>query len=61
MVLAVFAVLGVALWRQLGDNQTASGPAGRQAGQLNGARAHRDADTPAALAGPRAEAALPPC
>lgn len=60
MVLAVFAVLGVALWRQLGD-QTASGPSGQQTGQLNGARAHRDADTPAALAGPRAKAALPPC
>lgn len=61
VVLAVFAVLGVALWRQLGDNQTASGPAGQQAGQLSGARAHRDADTPEALAGPRAKAALPPC
>ncbi len=60
VVLAVFAVLGVALWRQLGD-QTASGPAGQQAGQLNGTRAHRDADTPAALAEPRAKAALPPC
>lgn len=58
MVLAVFVVLGVALWRQLGDDQT---PSGQQAAQLGGARAHRDADTPAALAGPRAKAALPPC
>ena len=57
MVLAVFVVLGVALWRQLGDDRTASGPAGQQ----TVARAHRDADTPAALAGPRAKAALPPC
>ena len=27
LVLAVFVVLGVALWRQLGDDRTASGPA----------------------------------
>ncbi|MUL64777.1 hypothetical protein BOO86_09920 [Mycobacterium sp. CBMA 234] len=59
VVLAVFVVLGVALWRQLGDDQ----PGGGQLpwGQQSPARAHRDADTPAALAGPRAKAALPPC
>ena len=34
-------------------------PAGGQATQVQ--RAHRDADTPAALAGPRQHAALPPC
>jgi thiol-disulfide isomerase/thioredoxin len=55
-VLIVFVALGVALWRQLGDDDTgirpnASGPA----------RDHRDADTEEALAGPRARADLQPC
>jgi thiol-disulfide isomerase/thioredoxin len=54
--LAVVAALTVALVTQLRDNssQTAiSGP--------TNAREHRDADTPAALAGPRQRANLPPC
>ena len=55
-VLVVLFALGVALWSQLGDDTPASGPS--VAGQP---RDHRDADTPAALAGPRARADLSPC
>ncbi|MDX1878484.1 TlpA disulfide reductase family protein [Mycolicibacterium sp. 141076] len=58
VVLAVFVVLGVALWRQLDEQPSGSGSSGMPAGP---ARVHRDADTPAALAAPRATAALPPC
>ncbi|MEZ0051362.1 thiol-disulfide isomerase/thioredoxin [Mycobacterium sp. MAA66] len=63
VVLVVFGVLGVAFWRQLGDDHPSnlSGAAGSAAGQQTAARGHRDADTPEALAGPRARAALPPC
>jgi len=62
-VLAVFVVIGVAFWRQLGDDQSESvpGASGLSSGQQTMARAHRDADTAEALSGPRARAALPPC
>jgi thiol-disulfide isomerase/thioredoxin len=53
-VLAVIVVLGVALWVQLDRN----GPT--NPGQAP-ARQHRDADTAAALAEPRARAELAPC
>ncbi len=55
-VLIILVALGYALWRELDTD--ASGPvdAGRPA-----ARDHRDADTPEALAGPRARADLAPC
>ena len=55
-ILAVVAALTVALVTQLRDNSSQiaiSGP--------TNAREHRDADTPAALAGPRQRANLPPC
>lgn len=55
-VLIVIVALGVAFWRELGDDgrpATSPGPAA--------ARDHRDADTPEALAGPRAAADLRPC
>lgn len=56
-VLVVFVVLGVALWRQVDDGASPHEPsAGRSE-----SRQHRDADTPDALAGPRAQAGLPPC
>lgn len=55
-ILAVVAALVAALVAQLHDNSaptaTTQGPAPRE---------HRDADTPAALAGPRERADLPPC
>jgi thiol-disulfide isomerase/thioredoxin len=55
-VLAVVAALIVALAAQLRDNRaTTSTP------QTAVGREHRDADTPAALAGPRERANLPPC
>jgi len=56
-VLAVIAALVVALARQFSDDPGL--PAGGQARQVE--RAHRDADTPEALAGPRQRAALPSC
>jgi thiol-disulfide isomerase/thioredoxin len=55
-VLVVIVALGVALWRELGDDDapaTSTGPVS--------ARDHRDVDTPEALAGPRASAKLQPC
>jgi thiol-disulfide isomerase/thioredoxin len=55
-VLIVIVALGVALWRELGDDgspATSTGP--------GAARDHRDADTQEALAGPRARADLRPC
>jgi len=55
-VLVVVVALGVALWTQLGDQPGPTSPAGQFQ-----AREHRDADTPEALAGPRARADLPPC
>ncbi|OBK50793.1 TlpA family protein disulfide reductase [Mycobacterium kubicae] len=55
-VLVVVAALIVALVAQLrDDNAPTSSP------QPPAAREHRDADTPAALAGPRQRAALAPC
>ena len=55
-ILAVVAALTAALVAQLRDNSattaTTQTPAGRE---------HRDADTPAALAGPRERAKLAPC
>ncbi|OPX07633.1 TlpA family protein disulfide reductase [Mycobacterium sp. AT1] len=57
--LVVIVALVVALWREVG----ADDPAGNPGGGLSAgaAREHRDADTAEALAGPRAEADLPPC
>lgn len=55
-VLAVVAALIAALVAQLRDN-----PATTPTTQTAVDREHRDADTPAALAGPRAHANLPPC
>jgi thiol-disulfide isomerase/thioredoxin len=55
-VMVVVVALGVALWTQLGDNGSPTGP------MAGGApRDRRDADTAEALAGPRARADLPPC
>jgi thiol-disulfide isomerase/thioredoxin len=55
-VMVVVVALGVALWTQLGDNGSPTGPmAGGEP------RDRRDADTTEALAGPRARADLPPC
>ncbi|WP_163805311.1 TlpA family protein disulfide reductase [Mycolicibacterium anyangense] len=57
VVLAVVAALVAAFVVELDDDPAAGGgPPSAQA-----ARAHRDADTPAALAGPRQQADLPPC
>lgn len=55
-VLIILVALGYALWRELGTAPGGSTDGGRPA-----ARDHRDADTPEALAGPRARADLPPC
>jgi thiol-disulfide isomerase/thioredoxin len=55
VALVVLIAVGVGLWRQL-DREAPAGSPG-----LTPARQHRDADTPEALAGPRAEAALGPC
>jgi thiol-disulfide isomerase/thioredoxin len=55
-VMVVVVALGVALWTQLGDNGSPTGP------MAGGApRDRRDVDTAEALAGPRARADLPPC
>lgn len=56
MVLVVLVALGAAFWMELRDDP--GGPPGTSAAT---ARDHRDADTPEALAGPRARADLPPC
>ncbi|HET7740924.1 MAG TPA: TlpA disulfide reductase family protein [Mycobacterium sp.] len=56
-VLVVLMALGFAFWQELGDDADTST-------SLTGspvARDHRDADTPEALAGPRASADLAPC
>ncbi len=58
-ILAVVAALTVALVAQLRD--TSAPPATTASVQTPAAREHRDADTPAALAGPRRRADLPPC
>ncbi len=55
-ILAVVAALIVALMGQLRDSSPPSSIT-----QAPAAREHRDADTPAALAGPRQRANLPPC
>lgn len=57
-VLIVVAAMVVALWRQLDTGPADESVAGGGPGV---AREHRDADTPEALAGPRADAALQPC
>jgi thiol-disulfide isomerase/thioredoxin len=55
-VLAVVVALAVALIAQLRDDSpTIASPSSAPS------REHRDADTPAALAGPRQHAGLPPC
>lgn len=56
VLLVVFVALGVAFWRELGDDDSPATPQ-----QQATARQHRDADTVEALAGPRARADLAPC
>jgi len=57
VVVAAIAVLVAGLIVELGDDSAnGGGPPSAQA-----ARAHRDADTPEALAGPRRQADLAPC
>lgn len=56
VVLVVFLGLGFAFWRELDTPDPVTGPA-----PADVTRDHRDADTPQALAGPRADAALAPC
>ncbi|MGC2653103.1 MAG: TlpA family protein disulfide reductase, partial [Mycobacterium sp.] len=60
-VLAVVALLIVGYAVEL--RHTSSGPAGVTPGSTapGTEQEHRDADTPAALAGPRQRAHLPPC
>jgi len=55
-ILAVVAALTAALIAELRDDSAANNTT-----QATAAREHRDADTPAALAGPRQRANLPPC
>lgn len=55
-VLVVLVALGTAFWMELRDE-----PAPQTGPGQSTARDHRDADTPEALAGPRARADLPPC
>ncbi|OBK46975.1 TlpA disulfide reductase family protein [Mycobacterium sp. 1081908.1] len=55
-ILAVVAALVAALVAQLHDNSAPTATT-----QPPAPREHRDADTPAALAGPRERANLPPC
>ena len=57
--LVVIVALVVALWREVGADDPAGNPGGGLSTAV--AREHRDADTAEALAGPRAEADLPPC
>jgi thiol-disulfide isomerase/thioredoxin len=58
-ILAVVAALTVALVAQLRDGSAPTAPTAST--RTPAAREHRDADTPAALAGPRERANLPPC
>lgn len=60
-ILAVVAALVVALVAQLHDSSPHAGGPPTAPGQSPAPREHRDADTPAALAGPRQRANLPPC
>lgn len=60
MALVILVALGVAFWSEL-DAQDPASPAGNDARDTVSARDKRDADTPEALAGPRAAAALEPC
>jgi thiol-disulfide isomerase/thioredoxin len=55
-VMVVVVALGVALWTQLGDDSSPTGPV-----TGGDARDRRDGDTSEALAGPRARADLLPC
>ncbi|MBU9766985.1 TlpA family protein disulfide reductase [Mycobacterium sp. TNTM28] len=55
-VLVVLVALGTAFWMELRDEPAPQAGAGQ-----SDARDHRDADTPEALAGPRARADLPSC
>ena len=57
VVLAVLVALGVGLWVQLNRPTSTDRPSQGEAT----ARQHRDADTPEALAEPRAQADLAPC
>ncbi len=57
-MLVVVVALAVALWREVGAQDAGDGSGTSTAGV---AREHRDADSAEALAGPRAEADLPPC
>ncbi|KKE99874.1 TlpA disulfide reductase family protein [Mycolicibacterium obuense] len=59
VALVVLIALGIALFNELGDDP--AGPAAPAAPGAVSPRDKRDADTPAALAGPRAEAALAAC
>jgi thiol-disulfide isomerase/thioredoxin len=59
-VLIVIVALGVALWREIGRDDSGGGRDGLPS-TSGMAREHRDADTAEALAGPRARADLPPC
>ncbi|WP_375486296.1 TlpA family protein disulfide reductase [uncultured Mycobacterium sp.] len=56
-ILVVVAALIAALVVELRHNSSPASPSGPP----SAGREHRDADTPAALAGPRRRAALPPC
>ncbi len=58
-ILAVVAALTAALVAQLHDDAATTGTTPTT--QTMADREHRDADTPAALAGPRQRANLPPC
>lgn len=59
VALVVLVALGIALVNELGDDP--SGPAAPATPGAVSPRDKRDADTAAALAGPRAQAALAPC
>jgi thiol-disulfide isomerase/thioredoxin len=56
VALVVLLALGVAFWRELGDDGPKAGTP-----SAGSARQHRDADTAEALAAPRARADLAPC
>lgn len=58
--MVVVLALGVALWEQLGTGIDPGGSPSSSPDTLS-ARDRRDADTPQALAGPRARADLEPC
>ncbi|WP_349270601.1 TlpA family protein disulfide reductase [Mycolicibacterium parafortuitum] len=56
VALVILVALGIALWTELGDD-----PGTLSRTEVPSARDRRDADTPEALAAPRAAAALQPC